>query len=261
MWSRGPDDEGLHIAPPLALGQRRLSIIDLSPAGHQPMLSADGRFALVFNGEFYNYRTHRTQLSASGVAFKGDSDTEVLLHLLIREGMSALEKVNGFFAFAFCDLHTHKIWLARDRFGIKPLYLLKGENSVAFASEMKALLPLMDQKEVNPTAIRAYLRLNYIPHPLSIFKGVEKLSPGRFVEITANQGIQVQEHSYYTLPPFHPLKTDYRGACKQLEELMEQSVARRMVADVPIGAFLSGGRTHPASQHLFYWFCRPPLLR
>lgn len=240
---RGPDDSGMLIQTPLALGHRRLSIIDLSPGGHQPMRTDDGRHALIFNGEFYNYLEHRRNLQTKGITFRGESDTEVLLHLLIREGMEALQKVNGFFAFAFCDFTQNLLYLGRDRFGIKPLYVYRDEERIAFASEIKALLPLMPSKKINTTALHAYLQLNYIPHPYSIFEGVQKLLPGHILEVSYSQNIIAVQRAFYQLPVPTAVGATYNydAAKKELHDLLTDSISMRLVADVPVGTFLSGG--------------------
>ena len=237
---RGPDFQKVFVDEFVALGHRRLSIIDLSPAGNQPMSADNGRFQLVFNGEIYNYKALRKKLLSQGVAFETESDTEVLLKMLIHEGREALNQLNGFFAFAFYDQAKAEMLVARDRYGIKPFYYFLDEDRFIFASELKAILKFGIEKKVDANALYTYLQLNYLPAPLAMVKGVKKLMPGHFATIK-KKSVEIQ--AYYQLEKtFEGL---YPGSISEaqaeLKKLMEQAVGRRLIADVPLGTFLSGG--------------------
>lgn len=238
---RGPDDQGTYNDHFVGLGHRRLSIIDTSAAGHQPMSAEDGRYQLVFNGEFYNYQEIRSELRSKGVRFNSESDTEVLLHLLIQEGIEGLKKVNGFFALAFYDRMMSRMLIARDRVGIKPLLYYQDEFKFLFASEMQAILAYGLEKSIDNQALYYYLQLNYTPAPLTMINGIKKLQPGHFVEIEDGS---VKHGSYYELPGLDgslQSTLNYEDAQGRLAQLLEKSVERRMIADVPLGCFLSGG--------------------
>jgi asparagine synthase (glutamine-hydrolysing) len=239
LRQRGPDGNGVFRHHHVALGHARLSIIDTSTNGAQPFSDESGRYTLVFNGEFFNFKPYRQQLESAGIQFRSESDTEVLLHLLIREGSSCIEKINGFFAFAFYDRETGKIIIARDRYGEKPLVWMQDDDGLCFASEMKALLAYSFEKTLDHTSLLHYLHLNYIPAPHSIFEQVQKLEPGHFMEISGNV---VRTECWYAMPEkiSQPVPT-YTEAQKTLREKMEQAVERRMISDVPLGSFLSGG--------------------
>lgn len=237
---RGPDFQKVFVGDFVALGHRRLSIIDLNPQSNQPMSAEDGRFQLVFNGEIYNYKILRQELISKGVQFRTESDTEVLLKLLIHEGKNALNKLNGFFAFAFYDQQKEEMLVARDRYGIKPLYYLEDEDRFIFASELKAILKFGIEKTIDTTSLYTYLQLNYLPAPMSMVKGVKKLMPGHYTVVKKKS---VEINSYYELKNTFkkPFQGNYEDAQSQLKELMEKSVERRLVSDVPLGTFLSGG--------------------
>ncbi|NMM48688.1 asparagine synthase (glutamine-hydrolyzing) [Marinigracilibium pacificum] len=237
---RGPDDQGLYNDYRVALGHRRLSVIDLSNAGHQPMSDKTGRYHIVFNGEIYNYRQLRTELQQGGVEFTSDSDTEVLLQLLINKGIEALDSINGFFAFAFYDSQKEEIYLARDRFGIKPLYYHIDDDKLLFASEAKSIHNYGLEKNIDKEALSIYLQLNYIPAPHTMIEGIKKLMPGTYVKCNSNGELTFS--NYYNLPtPEHFTGLSYEDAQKKLRELLEKSVEARLIADVPTGTFLSGG--------------------
>lgn len=238
---RGPDDEGYHISPPIALGHRRLSIIDLSPAGHQPMSNEDGTLWMVFNGEIYDFEDLRERLLLGGHQLKSRTDTEIVLHLYEEQGYGALRFLNGMFAFGLWDSGRQRLWLARDRLGIKPLYYYWDGNRLIFASEIKAILkdPRV-RREIHPEALDLYLTLNYVPAPWTIFRNILKLPPGTYL---------VAEKGKVTLERYWDAATSReRTVFRSMEEekdrlyaLVEASVKRRMIADVPLGAFLSGG--------------------
>lgn len=237
---RGPDFQKVFVGDFVALGHRRLSIIDLNAQSNQPMSAEDGRYQLVFNGEIYNYKSLRQELSSKGVQFETESDTEVLLQLLIHEGKDALNKLNGFFAFAFYDQQKEEMLVARDRYGIKPLYYLEDEDRFIFASELRAILKFGIKKKIDTNSLYTYLQLNYLPAPMSMVKGVKKLMPGQYAVVKKKS---VEINSYYELKTTFekPFQGTYEDAQVQLKALMEKSVERRLVADVPLGTFLSGG--------------------
>ncbi len=238
---RGPDFSNTSLHHMVNLGHTRLSIIDLNPESNQPMRDPSGRYSLVFNGEIYNYEELRRELLDLGYVFRTESDTEVLLFGLIHYGAKILERLNGFFAFAFYDEESQNLLLARDRYGIKPLLVYQDEDKILFASEMKSLLAFGIPKEIDPQSLLFYLQLNYIPGPRSILKNVTKLPPGQYWQI---KGRAIDKYDYYQLPLPKQNKEGaipYSEAKQVLEEKLEESVRLRLVADVPLGAFLSGG--------------------
>lgn len=240
LESRGPDSNGFFVKDNVALGHTRLSIIDTSDAGSQPFMDASGNYVLVFNGEFYNHNDFREELISDGISFTSKSDTEVLLYLLIKYGSAAIEKMNGCFAFAFYDIRKKECLVVRDRMGINPVVLYRDDEKIMFASEMKALIAMGIPKEIDNEALKTYFQLNYIPTNQGIFKNTRKLRPGSFLRITPDG---VEEHSYYSIPNRRtsPIDDDYETAKKRLRELLSSSVQRRLIADVPLGCFLSGG--------------------
>lgn len=238
---RGPDGSGVWTAPGVGLGHRRLSIIDLA-GSPQPMASADGRAVLSFNGEIYNYRALRRELQELGARFKTDGDSEVILAAWQRWGPDCLQRLHGMFAFAIYDLDKRQLFLARDRLGVKPLYIADlPDGSIAFASEMKALLahPLLP-REIDPLAIDDYLAWGFVPEHRSILKHVRKLMPGHFM--LARHDAPLPEQRQWWDVSF---AARARGKADDLEaellHLMREAVGSRMVSDVPLGAFLSGG--------------------
>jgi len=241
LIKRGPDGEGIYFQDSCALGHRRLSIIDTSNAAAQPFTDSSERYTIVFNGEIFNYKTIRSQLEQTGAVFKSQSDTEVLLNLFIREKENCLNQLDGEFAFAVYDKQTEELFLARDRFGIKPLYYYVDKNRFVFASEMKAIMAFEVPKQIDKAALQTYFHLNYIPAPYSIFKNVLKLSAGSYLRINKKGECSIKE--YYQLPDITKSQQtkDYNQSKKELKNLLEQSVQNRMIADVPLGAFLSGG--------------------
>ena len=235
---RGPDANGVHQDGPAVLGHTRLSIIDLRPESNQPFLSADGEVALVFNGEIYNYKALAEDLKASGVALRTRSDTEVILELYRRDGLDFLQELRGMFAVGLWDRRKGRVVLARDRLGKKPLFYHLGPGGLAFASELGALLrDDQIQREVDPKALHAYLALGYVPTAHAIIAGVHKLAPGTMAVF---EGGELRTHQYWHLQ-FQPQERPLGELKEQLRHLLYESVALRLVADVPLGAFLSGG--------------------
>jgi asparagine synthase (glutamine-hydrolysing) len=237
---RGPDSEGLLLDGPVALGHRRLAIIDLSGGG-QPLGNEDGSVQIVFNGEIYNYLEIREELVAKGHRFATHSDTEVLVHLYEEEGERMAERLNGMFAFAIWDARQQRLLLARDRFGKKPLYYSTEQPgfSLAFASELKALTRLPDfDPAVRPQSVADYLALGYVPDPHTIYARVKKLPPSH--TLLWDRG-KVHLRRYWT-PEFRPdPRMDYGAACEELAALAADSVECRLMSEVPLGGFLSGG--------------------
>lgn len=249
MAHRGPDAAGYWVSPEdgLSLGHRRLSIIDLSSTGNQPMVSVDGRFRITFNGEIYNYLDLKKELSSRGCIFKGTSDTEVLLAAIVEWGFeTTLSKLNGMFAFALWDSHSKKIFLARDPIGEKPLYYSVLGGSLYFSSEIRGIEALVEGLEIDSESLQLYFELSYVPHPYSIYKNVSKLSPGHWIEISKSS---VSNASLKQEPFFHSARlweerTENKSNedwVNELEVLLEDSIRIRTISDRPIGAFLSGG--------------------
>ena len=242
MVHRGPDDAGLHIGEDcrLALASRRLAIIDLSPAGHQPMLGPDGRLALAFNGQIYNYRELRAELLDRGHRLASQSDTEVILHLYEESGPDCLTRLNGMFGLALWDDRERSLLLARDRLGKKPLvYAQLRSGTLAFASEFQGLLRHPEiARRPNLAALDHFLRFGYVPAPLSAFEGVAKLEPGQY--LVWRDG-RVEIEAYWRPPLASPRPLSDEQAVAEFSALFADSVRRRMISDVPLGAFLSGG--------------------
>ena len=235
---RGPDDEGAYADGPVALGMRRLSIIDVA-GGHQPLSNEDGTLWLVANGEIYNYRELRQRLAAQGHRFKTASDCETLLHLYEQYGDDCVQHVNGMFAFALWDAKRQRLIVARDRLGIKPIYVWCDGRRLAFASEAKALFALPGiRAELDPAALHSYLALGYVPAPQSMFRGVRKLLPATM--LIADNG-RVEERCYWRLPKDIDGSRSEDEWVDDIRDHLEESVRSQMVSDVPIGAFLSGG--------------------
>jgi asparagine synthase (glutamine-hydrolysing) len=250
---RGPDDEGTwcDARAGIGLGHRRLAVIDLSPAGHQPFVSADGRWIISYNGECYNAAELRNALPDRGRSLKGHCDTEVVVEAVAAWGLRpTLERLDAMFALALWDRRDRVLHLVRDRLGEKPLYYAMRDGVMLFGSELRALLAYPQfNREIDRRALALLLRLNYIPAPLTIFTGARKLAAGTFVSVRAGErGWPRPEvwwdfsHAARTAISARPPKgDDKQGALGQLETVIAESVSRRMVADVPVGTFLSGG--------------------
>jgi asparagine synthase (glutamine-hydrolysing) len=252
LQHRGPDEGGVWLdeSAGIALGHRRLSIIDLSPAGSQPMLSADGDAVLCFNGEIYNFGELRPDLEHAGYPFRGHSDSEVLLAALTTWGhVETLRRISGMFAFAFWDKRSRSLLLARDRVGKKPLYYGWCGNAFMFASELKSLRchPEFD-RSINRNALGEYIRHGWVPDPLSIYSCVRKLPPGCLLKLGPGSAARSATPQHYwhagtacQAAAAKPFPGDYPAAIEQLDGMLQQAVATRMVADVELGALLSGG--------------------
>ncbi len=249
LYHRGPDGDGVwaDASAGLALGHRRLAILDLSPAGHQPMVSADGRYVIAYNGEVYNFPELRAELEAGGVAFRGNCDTEVVVEAIAAWGLeTALGRMIGMFALALWDKAERILYLARDRLGIKPLYWGRCGDHFLFASEIKALRahPAWTAT-VDREALAAYLRFGYVPAPRSIYAGISKLEPGTFLAL--REGSEAEIRRYWDLREItlsaraRQRDMDDSEATDRLDGLLRDAVKGRMAADVPLGAFLSGG--------------------
>ena len=246
---RGPDASGAFVDPDagLGLGHTRLSIVDLSSAGAQPMVSASGRYVITYNGEIYSAAEIRPELEALGHRFRGHSDTEVIAEAVDEWGVpKTVKRLIGMFAFAIWDRKDRRLTLARDRLGIKPLYLGRQNGRIAFASELKAFEALPGWKgELNEDALASYLRLAYVPSPHSIYRGIDKLAPGHIA--TIDEAGKIETIAYWRLADVareghaSPLDIGDAEATDMLEALLGDAVKRRLVADVPLGAFLSGG--------------------
>lgn len=236
---RGPDGDGVWTSGPLGFGHRRLAIIDLSSLGRQPMLSADGRLSITFNGEIYNFLDLRKLLEGKGHRFRSRTDTEVILAAYAEWGIDCLPRLRGMFAFALWDAAERTLLVARDRIGKKPLHYLLDGDGIAFASEPKAFLadPAF-QPRPNGEALSAYLTLQYVPSPLSAFEGVHKLPAGHYLLVRDGR---VRVERYWKLSYAHKRRLREQDACDQLLSQLREAVSLRLISDVPLGAFLSGG--------------------
>lgn len=247
MFHRGPDDAGIWWSGDgrVGLAHRRLSILDLSQAGHQPMVDSSGEYIIVFNGEIYNFTELRDELAAKGVVFRSRSDTEVILAAYRVWGKECLSRLNGMFAFAIYDEQQNTVFLARDRAGEKPLFYQLSNGTIRFASELKALLA--DEtlpRRINPEALDCYLAMGYIPAERCILQGFSKLPPAHAMLFNLQNG-EARIWCYWQLPEqdlfCNQGKVDEHALLDELESLLEDSVRRQMVADVPVGVLLSGG--------------------
>jgi asparagine synthase (glutamine-hydrolysing) len=257
MAHRGPDGSGHWIDGPVALGHRRLAILDLSPAGCQPMASAGDHCILTFNGEIYNFQTLRLELQTLGHRFVSQTDTEVLLYAYETWGEHCLARLNGMFAFAVWDNRRRNLFLARDRFGVKPLYYVQQDGLFLFASEIKALLtnPRVSTR-VCPEALSEYFTFQNIFSDRTLFAGIKLLPPGCSLTVSAASSAQITQHRFWD---YHLTRDGFEGTEEEASEcvygLFEKAVTRQLIADVPVGAYLSGGMdsgsiTGVAARHL-----------
>ena len=235
---RGPDDEGVYCAEGVGLGHARLSVIDLTPSGHQPMWNASRSIGIIFNGEIYNFLELKKMLVEGGYRPTGTSDTEVILALYEKYGEQCFAHLDGMFAIALYDRSCKKLLLARDRMGEKPLYFGRFDDTLLFASEPKAiLLHPKAKKEINVRALNMYFALDYVPTPLSIWQGVEKLAPGTFLVYEAGK---IRKERFWN-PDFSEITIGENEAREELDLRLKHAVSSRLVSDVPLGIFLSGG--------------------
>ena len=241
---RGPDGGATYCANKVALGHRRLSIIDTSDASNQPFTDQTGRYVMVFNGEIFNFNEIKAKIKQTApqrFTFRTSGDTEVLLNAYILWGKEVLNQLNGFFCLIIYDTQQKSLFIARDRYGVKPLLVYQDTEKLIFASEMKSILAFDVPRQINHDALSLYLQLNYIPAPHSIFTHVRKIMPAHYLSITEDGTIV--EAPYYQLPypTTLPFVGNYEAAQKQLQNLMHSSVQLRLIADVPVACFLSGG--------------------
>jgi len=259
---RGPDDEGMvfikedqywevkkssELLPKeagyeVSLGHRRLSIIDLSEAGHQPMCNEDGKVWIVFNGEIYNFQEIRKELEAKGHLFRSKSDTEVILHAYEEWDVECLKYFRGMFALAVWDMKRKRLFLARDRLGKKPLVYWMGKDRMIFASEIKSILQARGiERKVNLLGLHHYLTYQYVPSPLTIFEGIKKLPPAHYLLYDISGKVKVEKYWQLDFAPIQENKIDLHELCDRIRLGLEESVKLRLISDVPLGAFLSGG--------------------
>jgi asparagine synthase (glutamine-hydrolysing) len=235
---RGPDGHGQQRTGRAVMGHRRLAIIDVG-GGQQPMCDPDGRVWIVFNGEIYNFRSVQAELVAAGHPLDTRSDTEVLLHAYLAWGEKCLDRLNGMFAFAIYDGRTQSVFAARDRFGEKPLYVLERGGTLYLASELKALVDAgLVEKRLDPVALYNYFANSYVMGPRTIFHGVRRLQPGHWLKA---EGANVRERCYWTPPAPTEERTDEKAIIEEVLDILNDSVRLRLVSDVPVGFFLSGG--------------------
>ncbi len=240
LSKRGPDSNGYIFDFPALLIHTRLAIIDTTNAAAQPFTDATGRYHIVFNGEIFNYKELKQDLIAKGFQFQSQGDTEVLLYLYIAYGADCLSKLNGFFAFAIYDKQERSLFIVRDRYGVKPLYYYKNEEAFYFSSELKALKQFDIKTEIDKLSLRTYFQINYIPPPFTIYENLYKLEPGYYLSITTEQ---FEKKQWYNIVPD---KTEfsadsYLQAQAKIKELLDDAVKKRLISDVPLGCFLSGG--------------------
>jgi len=244
LVNRGPNDHGTWFEGEVGLGHRRLSILDLSPAGHQPMLSKDGRYVIVYNGEIYNYRKIREEIEPVNRGWQSNSDTEVIIAAYAKWGVKCLDRFHGMFALAIWDRQEKVLFAARDRMGVKPLYYHYSPRCFAFASRPRALFELYPElsRELDEQALRFYLEIGYIPAPYSIHKEVRKLPPAHYLLIDS-KGLHLERYWDFRHIESEPswINKSEDELLDELDEMISHSVHSRMISDVPLGAFLSGG--------------------
>ena len=237
LYHRGPDDEGYHVADNIALGMRRLSIIDLK-TGHQPIFSNDGSLCIVLNGELYNYKDLRNKIKHK-YRFQTNSDTEVILAYYQLMGMDCLEKFNGMFAFLIWDKDKKQLMAARDRMGVKPLYVYSQGENLVVASEIKSMTALpWVSREIDYIALQQFLVFEYIPAPRSIYKNINKLSAGHYFTF---RGDTPNNNRYWRIPLHSPVNYNFSSTCRTFRNIFRDAVKLRLVSDVPVGLLLSGG--------------------
>ena len=247
---RGPDQDGIFLDDNISLGHRRLSIIDLSEKGRQPMFNEDKSLCLIFNGEIYNFQELRTVLEKNGHRFQSKTDSEVILHLYEEHREKCLKFLNGIFAFAVWDIKNKELFLARDRIGVKPLYYYwdpsnsSGQAKFIFSSEIKAILEHKIKREVDLDALNHYFRLMYVPAPLTMFKNIYKLPQAHWLKLSAQGRLEIQKYWEISSFAVSDAATEKQGKdfyIQQIQTLMKQSVKGQLISDRPVGIFLSGG--------------------
>jgi asparagine synthase (glutamine-hydrolysing) len=249
---RGPDGRGIHVDSEIGLGHRRLAIIDLSPDGKQPMSNEDGTLWITYNGEIYNFVEIRRELQQMGYIFRTQTDTEVILKAYENWGVDCLSRFNGMFAFALWDTTLGRLWLVRDRLGVKPLFYCHRPDRLLFGSEIKAILcdPIIERR-INLTALHHYLSLNYMPAPYSLFDGIYQLLPGHYLLIY-NDG-RYKEESYWDVSYMNKRHESEQELLANFDYELSRAIERHLVSDVPLGAFLSGGVD---SSTIVYWMAK-----
>lgn len=249
---RGPDGEDIYIDKIVGLGHRRLAIIDLSSAGIQPMTNENRTIWITYNGEIFNFKEIRKELESHGHIFQSNTDTETVLHAYEQWGVKCLERFNGMFAFALWDSNLQRLWLVRDRLGVKPLFYMLLPNRILFGSEIKAILsdPVVD-RSINYESLSYYLALNYTPAPNTLFEGIHQLEPGTYLLVNSDGSTQMEQYWDIVYQ-----EDNYRSEEAYIEEfqaLLEDAVRVRLVSDVPFGSFLSGGAD---SSSIAYWMSK-----
>ncbi len=234
---RGPDGDGVFVSENVSFGHTRLAIIDLSEKASQPMRSADGSLVLVFNGEIYNFKEIRRDLESKGYVFKSGSDSEVILHAYREYGKDCVNTFNGIFAFAIYNKKDGSMFLARDRVGVKPLYYYWDNNKFIFSSEIKSILEHNVERKINKDALNIYFRTLYVPAPLTMFEGINKLEPGSYL---VYRDKLLEKKTYWQPDDFENISTE-QEAIEKVRELMKDSVKKQLISDRPVGVFLSGG--------------------
>ena len=235
---RGPDQQGVHESAFCSLGATRLAILDVA-GGDQPIKSPDGDSVIVFNGEIYNHLEIRAELEKLGHSFHSHCDTETVLHAFLEWDIASFERLRGMFAIAIWTESSRRLVLARDRVGIKPLYIARKGEELCFGSELKAILAHPEiERQISLPALDCYLALNYIPAPWTMIEGITKVMPGTWVEWRDGA---VHSDSYWTLPVLHPEKISLQSATEELDSLLQSSVSEHLLSDVPLGVWLSGG--------------------
>ena len=238
---RGPDAQGSFLDEFVGLGHRRLAVIDTNIRSNQPMKDSSGRYTIVYNGEFYNYQEIRKQLIQEfNINFRTESDTEVLLYAYIQYKEKCLDMINGFFAFSIFDSQAQELFIARDRIGIKPLYYFHDEDKFLFASELRSIINYGINRSLSMTSLLLYLQLNYIPAPFSILEGVSKLLPGHYIRVK-KKSVAVKEYYSINKNKNYNNGISFDESKSILLKYLEESIEKRLISDVPIGVFLSGG--------------------
>lgn len=235
---RGPDDSGYYQDEDITMGFRRLSILDLTAAGHQPMPYKDGRYMLTFNGEIYNYLELRADLGKEGYTFKSDTDSEVLVAMYDHDGVDCVKKFRGMFAFVIWDTKEKTMFGARDMFGIKPLYYAEVNGQLFYGSEQKSLYPLLREQEFNHKALQDYMTFQFVPEPETLSRQIQSLLPGTYMYKKLGQPLEIKRYVDTTFSPVNKSEDEY---AKEVRDVMINSVKIHMRSDVPVGAFLSGG--------------------